>query len=80
MGAYCDCIEVFNKSLEETEHQSPFVEMFFILTQPHATIYAICVPQKTPKGNWSQTKQTNLMMNYCPFCGVKLPDPPGTER
>ena len=69
---YCDCIEQFNKKVEG----SPFVEMFFILTQPHATIYAICVPKKTAKGNWSQSKQTNIIMNHCPFCGKKLPNPP----
>lgn len=79
MKEYCDCIEQFNKSLGDKEHTSPFTEMFFILTPPPAPVYALCVPQRTPKGNWSQSKQTNIIMSHCPFCGEKLPSPP-TKR
>ena len=75
MSEYCDCIEQFNKKAGN----SPFTEAFLIFTSPPTTLYAICVPEKTPKGNWSQSKQTNIIMNHCPFCGEKLPRPPVKE-
>ena len=80
MNEYCDCIEQFNEKLGDTKHTSPFTEMFFIVTQPTATVYAICVPQRTPRGNWSQRKQTNILMRHCPFCGTELPLPPAKDK
>ncbi len=77
---YCDCIEQFNEKVKDTEHLSPFVEMFLVLVSPPVTIFAIQVPQKTRGGNWSQTKHTNIVMAHCPFCGKKLPEPPKQEE
>ena len=73
MMKYCDCIEQFNKEMEGTEHLSPFTEVFLLFESPPVIIYAICVPQRTPKGNVSQRKTTNIIMRHCPFCGKKLP-------
>jgi len=77
---YCDCIEQFNEKLKGTEYFSPFTEMYLLFEKPVVTVFAIQVPQKTRRGNWSATKHTNIVMAYCPFCGKELPKPPKQEE